>query len=625
MSTHGRGREEVVGRGARRLEEQALLAGDAAVGPVRQQHEGHRGAIVAVLAVVLPQGPTTTQAGVRVVPQASHRVNQTLVFTIRRPALIAREVVPRPAIAVRVGLAGNCDVDGVPPANAPRVRALAVLRREPSAWHLMEEEQLDDAGDRHHNDSGRRTDDGPFSRSGGAHANALHHEVHGVHDAHHHQHETQEIEERKQTRIPQQADDRKAVARHVDGCHQRETHDAQPCTGEITFDHAADETDQRKAADDDVPERAEVEEHFPEAVAAAVGPEAVLHVGHVGVVLQEWKHPERGEGKRGDAHGEPVDEPGLVHPDEPHQQCTERYEDQHDAVREHGEREQHGSPVAVLARLQPTSKKTKSQDAERQRDRERELASHGAGYIAAVNGEALVEEEDQPGHRHQFRDGIAEAGKATECPAAERQCHDAETDDDLERDSVGEDDVERNDHQRGHDHVEAVQREAVVPIVAPPGDLTVGQQVVAQVRRGHHVCAHIATRRSVVLEHEIEVNHLQHRHGAATDHCQRCQILDNAFHRPRSVDPVRWAACDATPHSIANTRPLRRRRLGHFRSQRLCGGGLVEAVICGTVIRKRVVDHDGGHSFRRFTDSGVRSRGESHRFTSRPPGSGRWR
>ena len=615
----------MIGRGARRLEEQALLAGDAAVGPVRQQHQGHRGAIGPVGTVVLPQRTAATQVGVGVVAEASHRVDQTLVLAIRRPALVPGEVVPRPAIAVRVGLAGNCDVDGVPPANSPRVRALAVLRREPSAWHLMEEEQLDNAGDRHHNDSGRRTDDSPLSRRRGAHANALHHEVHGVDDAHHHQHETQEIEERKQTRIPQQTDDRKAVACHVDGGHQREAHDAQPCSGEIAFDHAADETDQRKPADDDVPERAEVKEHFPEAVAATIGPEAVLHVSHVGMVLQEREHPERGEGKRREAHGEPVNEPGLVHPDEPHQQCAERDEDQHDAVREHGEREQHGSPVAVLARLQSASKETKSQDAERQRNRERELARHGAGDVAAINGEALVEEEDQPGHCHQFRDGIAEAGKATKSPAAERQRHDAETDDDLEGNAVGEDDVECDDHQRGYDHVEAVQREAVVPIVAPPRDLTVRQEVIAQVRRCHHVCAHVATRWRVVLEHEIEVNHLQHCNGAATDHCQRRQILDDAFHRPRRVDPVRWAACDATPHSITNTRLVRRRRLELSRRQHLCGGWFVEAVICGTVVRKRVVDHDGGHSFRRFTDSGVRPSGESNWFMSTPQGSGRWR
>ena len=296
-----------------------------------------------------------------------------------------------------------------------------------------------------------------------------------VDDAHHHQHEAQEIEERQQSRVPQQTDDGQAVARHVDGCHQRETHDAQPRAGEIALHHAADETDQREATDDDVPERAEVEEHFPEAVAATVGAKAVLHVGHVCVVLQERENPEGRESKRGDAHGEPVDEPGSVHPDQPHQQRAQRHEDQHDAMREHGEREQDGRPVAVLARLQPPSKKTKSEDAERQRNRERELASHGAGDIAAINGEALVEEEDQSGHRHQFWDGIAETGKATEGPAAERQSHNAKAHDELEGNSVRENDVECDDHQRRHDHVEAVQREAVVPIVAPPGDLTVGQ------------------------------------------------------------------------------------------------------------------------------------------------------
>ena len=80
-------------------------------------------------------------------------------------------------------------------------------------------------------------------------------EVHGVDDADHHQHEPQQVEERQQARVPQQADDRQAVAGEVHRRHQREAHDAQPRAGEVAFDDAADEADQREAADDDVPER----------------------------------------------------------------------------------------------------------------------------------------------------------------------------------------------------------------------------------------------------------------------------------------------------------------------------------------------------------------------------------
>ena len=55
-----------------------------------------------------------------------------------------------------------------------------------------------------------------------------------------------------------------------------------------------------------------------------VGPEPVLHVGHVRVVEQERHDPERGQQRRAGQHVEAVDEARPVHPDEPQQQRAER-------------------------------------------------------------------------------------------------------------------------------------------------------------------------------------------------------------------------------------------------------------------------------------------------------------
>ena len=155
--------------------------------------------------------------------------------------------------------------------------------------------------------------------------------------------------------------------------------------------------------------------------------------------------------------------------------------------------------------------------------------------------------------RHQFGHRVAEAGESPERPATERQRDQTEDRDDLERDAVREDDVERDDHQRRHHHVEAVEREAVVPVVAPAAELEVRQQVVAQVGRRHHVRAHVATGRRVVLEHEVEVDHLQHREGRATDQDQRGEVLDDSLVGPRRVEPVRAAGAGCATRSASSS------------------------------------------------------------------------
>ena len=140
-------------------------------------------------------------------------------------------------------------------------------------------------------------------------------------------------------------------------------------------------------------------------------------------------------------------------------------------------------PAAELAGLHAAGEHAEPEHRERQRDGERELPRHRALHVAAVDREALVEQEDGGRQRHQLGHRVAEPGQATERPAAHRQRDEAEDRDELERDAVREHDVERDDHQRRHDHVEAVEREPVVPVVAPAAELEVRQQVVAQVRR----------------------------------------------------------------------------------------------------------------------------------------------
>ena len=84
--------DEVVRRGRRRLEEEALHRADAAVGPVRQQHRRHRGAVGVEVGVVLPHGPPAALGR----PDRGHGVDQGLVLGVLGLALVAGVVPPGP-------------------------------------------------------------------------------------------------------------------------------------------------------------------------------------------------------------------------------------------------------------------------------------------------------------------------------------------------------------------------------------------------------------------------------------------------------------------------------------------------------------------------------------------------
>ncbi len=144
-----RRRDEVVWRRAAGFEEQTLHAGDAAIGPVRQQHQRHGRSVLTVVAVVLPHRPAA--AMVCVGAERLHLIDQRLVLAVGIATLVAHEVVPGPTVALRV-LGRWRERDGVEIADAPGVHVLAVLRDDLSAGHLLEEEQLH----HQHDDADRR-------------------------------------------------------------------------------------------------------------------------------------------------------------------------------------------------------------------------------------------------------------------------------------------------------------------------------------------------------------------------------------------------------------------------------------------------------------------------------------
>ncbi len=453
VAAHRRCGDEVIRRRAAGLEEQPLHAVDAAVGPVRQQHQRHGRAVLAVVAVVLPQRPPATMR--RIGAEGLHLVDQRLVLAVRVATLVAGEVVTSPAVALRIfGI--RRQGDRVPATDAPCIHRLAVLGDHAPAGHLLEQEQLhhqhDDA-----DHAGRRRADLPQAASRPRAERAADHDLDELDDADHHQHQPEEIEERQQARVPQQSDDRQRVLGEEDEGGQRQATDPQPRAAEVAAHHRGNEAEQREAGDDDIEKRGPRKEHVPVRVGRTIGPAVVLHVGHVRVVGEERHDPERAQQHRRDQHRGAVDEAGAIHPNSPQQQRPEHDEDQHDAVAQHGQGQQDRRPTAELAGLQAAGEHAQSEHRERQRDRERELAGHRALDVAAVDREALVEQEDRRRQGHQFGHRVPEARQPTERPATPGQRDQAEDRHEFEGNAVRKHDVQRDDHQRRDDHVEPIQ------------------------------------------------------------------------------------------------------------------------------------------------------------------------
>ncbi len=176
--------------------------------------------------------------------------------------------------------------------------------------------------------------------------------------------------------------------------------------------------------------------------------------------------------------------------------------------------------------------------------------------------------KQQAGEGEQLRDRVAEAGQTAERPAAERQHDEAGDGDQLERHAVREQRVEGDDGQGRDDHVEAVHRHPGVPVHAPPGELEVGQQVVAQERRPPHVGAHVAAGGRRVVEDQVgarvqrvEVDDVHHHHGRDEQRQAGDDDPHDTLGRPGCLGPAHGTADDAAP---GPHRPRRRPWLGRL-------------------------------------------------------------
>ena len=212
-----------------------------------------------------------------------------------------------------------------------------------------------------------------------------------------------------------------------------------------------------------------------------------------------------------------------------------------------GQRRDAGGPPPTLPGAQAVGEDAEEQHRQRQGDRERVLAGHRRGDVAAVDRERLVEQEDDRGHRQQRRVRELQTGEAAERPGRDGQADDAEDTDDLEGHAVGQQQVEADDHERGDDHVELVHREAGVPVGGPPGQAPVRQDVVAQIRGSPHVRPHVAAGRRGVAEDQARVELGERVPRAQRNDADRDEALDQVPRVLRRRETPLVARVDAGP------------------------------------------------------------------------------
>ena len=185
---------------------------------MRQQHQRHRGSVQPRVVVVFPHRPAA--AVVRIATDIGHRVDNRLVLAVVRAALVAIEVVPRPAVGIGI-LFVRAQRDWIETSDAPCVHLFAILCCKPPTGHFLKDKQFDNEHDERDNRSGRDTHRQPGTIAVSAYAaNSSGCEIGNFDDADHHQHQSKQIQKRQQARVPQQPNDWKAVAGDEHHCHQ---------------------------------------------------------------------------------------------------------------------------------------------------------------------------------------------------------------------------------------------------------------------------------------------------------------------------------------------------------------------------------------------------------------------
>ena len=230
--------------------------------------------------------------------------------------------------------------------------------------------------------------------------------------------------------------------------------------------------------------------------------------------------------------------------------------DGHDAVADDGQGEHDRRPVAQLAAgLHRPRQQAPAEDHQAEGDGERELARHRRLEVAAVDAEALVQREAQPGEGEQLGQRVAESGQPAERPAAQRQRHQPGDGDQLERHAVGQDRVEGDDRQRRHDHVEAVHR--ACRRTSPCSSPTAASWAAGcrAGRPGPRTWAPMSPPVGVLLSkirselhvQRVEVDHVHHHDGGDDEGDGGDREAHGAARRPRPAGPLDRAAHDPTP------------------------------------------------------------------------------
>ena len=524
---------------------------------MRQQHQCHRRAVLTIVRVVLPQ---RTAAAV-VLANLIHLRDHGVVFGKLGSGFVAAPVIASPSVGDGTACVGSLLE------RAPRVharcggfcRSFRDVNPAIERQGLVHEPEHCQAAEP--NRTGR---EGTLERvqliARQPLASAVEDPRNQLQRADHHEHVAQQIDERQQTWVPQQADAREAVAGDIHQSNEHQSDQSERSSGQVPAHDHCHESNNRQAGDQEIKCSREREEHVPERVRRATRAEAVLHVGHKLVAKQERADPPGRQQQRGDTATHGVPATFGVDPGQGQDNRADGDEDQNDAVR-HGCKRQHRCcPHASAASPESVCEQSEPEHCQRESDRERVLTSHCRLDVAAVDLKALVKQKAETGESEQLGDRLTELGKSTEGPAGQREQEQPRRCHDLEGDAVGDEwhCVEEHDCQGRNNHVEAVQREAAVPVHAPAAELEVGKEVVAKKRRGPDMSTHIAACGRRVIEQEVatwrkrvEMNDQHHDDRRGHQRCRGDQHPSNSLIGPLPIPPCNRTTQHTPGHTLS--------------------------------------------------------------------------
>ncbi len=193
-------------------------------------------------------------------------------------------------------------------------------------------------------------------------------------------------------------------------------------------------------------------------------PHALRHV----VTRDERERPDRRERDRDGADRERQPPGAAGAAGEEHQRREQHEHHRHDDVRHRRQREEQRRDPGAPAGIERLAERAEREQAEGERERERELACEGAGDVAAVDLPVVAGLHERPGgcDREQRRRGPGSPESASEDVRARGEQQRARRRDQLERDVVRDerDQVDERDQHRREGEVVVPDREAGVPV-----------------------------------------------------------------------------------------------------------------------------------------------------------------